>query len=617
VGKSTFLRALELFYNPTPRITADDFYGGDITNELVVRITYRDLPAEAIARFSPYVQGSLLAVERVFRATSGRANAPYFGEILRHSAFQTVRKSFLAGDRAATAKSHYAALRGSELYSTLPGWSTIASAEESLAQWEMVHPELCAAARDDGLFFGFNTGGRGDLSWFTRLLYIPAVRDAIDDAQEGRGSVLSSLMDLLVRKAVATRPEIIRLKARSQLLYQRAFNPGSIPELVELGDQLTATLRSLVPDAEVQLSWNPLMQIELPLPTADVKVIEEGYPSAIERTGHGLQRAFIMTVLQHLTIAQASGLDVTGQGAAGEGAILPSLVLVIEEPELYQHPNRQRHFARTLNELADGISKGVAERTQVLYGTHSPLFVSIDAIHRVRLLRRVGEIVGHPKVTRVVSTRLDEIARTLWDADNQPSPEYSGATLLPRLRAVMNSAMSEGFFADTVVLVEGEDDRAALLGVAQCLGHDLESRGITIIPCGGKTCLDRPFVVFTKLSIPVYMIWDGDKGAAEAKPNDNHRLLRLVGGELEDWPSRVADRFACFEVDLETTLRTELTPLLYDSLLTSCQQEFGIPKKKHAQKNPYVVAQIVEQARLHGGSCPTIEAIVAKLVEML
>jgi putative ATP-dependent endonuclease of the OLD family len=93
----------------------------------------------------------------------------------------------------------------------------------------------------------------------------------------------------------------------------------------------------------------------------------------------------------------------------------------------------------------------------------------------------------------------------------------------------MTPWMSEGFFADVAVLVEGEDDRAAILGAARVLGKDPESDGIAIIPCGGKTNLDRPAAIFRELGIPVYVVWDSDHGSDDARPEYNHLLLRLLG----------------------------------------------------------------------------------------
>ncbi|MGB5872377.1 MAG: TOPRIM nucleotidyl transferase/hydrolase domain-containing protein, partial [Bacteroidota bacterium] len=295
---------------------------------------------------------------------------------------------------------------------------------------------------------------------------------------------------------------------------------------------------------------------------------------------------------------------------------LPNLVLAIEEPELYQHPNRQRHMARVLHELASGMTPGVAEKTQVIYSTHSPLFVGIDRIEKIRLLRRVADSPGKPNVTRVVSTTLDNVARKLWEADGSPGTEYTGETLAPRLVAVMTPWMSEGFFSEVAVLVEGEDDRAAILGVAKSKGIDLESREICVIPCGGKTNIDKPAAIFRLLGIPCYLVWDGDKGTNNAKPEDNQRLMRLLGQEPEEWPSVLEDLFTCFEKDLESTMRSELGGERFDELLTDCMKEYCFRKKKHAMKSPHVVERIVVGSLEKGAECKTLSCLVDKIVKL-
>jgi hypothetical protein len=145
---------------------------------------------------------------------------------------------------------------------------------------------------------------------------------------------------------------------------------------------------------------------------------------------------------------------------------------------------------------------------------------------------------------------------------------------------------------------------------------DLESAGFSIIPCGGKTSLDRPSAIFRELGIPVYVIWDGDKGEKDAKPADNHRLLRLMGEPVEDWPNFVKDKCACFSVDLETTLREELKPNNFDKWLAECQTEFAIAKQKHAMKNPFVIASILKKARDAKIESATLKAIIEKIVAL-
>jgi predicted ATP-dependent endonuclease of OLD family len=166
------------------------------------------------------------------------------------------------------------------------------------------------------------------------------------------------------------------------------------------------------------------------------------------------------------------------------------------------------------------------------------------------------------------------------------------------------------------VLVEGEDDRAAILGVAASMGHDLDSDGISVIPCSGKNNLDRPLVIFRCLGIPVYAIWDGDQGEADAKPEENRKLLRLLGQLEEDWPCGVKDQYACFKVTLETTLGEEIGKDLFDRLLSDAQGQLGISKKEDALKNPVVLHRIIEKASADGKSSATLEGIVEKIIAL-
>ena len=619
-GKSTFLRALEVFYTTAPRIDLEDFYNRETPNEIVIGITFKDLSSEAKELFSSYLQGEKLTVERVFSWQEGKVTGKYHGSSLQNPEFQSTRDGLAIKDRGATAKQAYTSLRAKPGYAELPAWSNIPAVEPSLRQWEAANPMKCARRRDDGQFFGFGEVGQGYLGKFTRFLFIPAVRDAANDSAEGRGSVLSDLMDLVVRSVLANKDAVKNLKENTQRQYKEILDPSKLTELTDLSAQMTTTLKLFVPDAAVELLWLPLGQIEIPMPKADVKLVEDGFKSAVMRTGHGLQRAFILTLLQHLAFAQTQSTAEVIETKEGESKVavrkLPNLVLAIEEPELYQHPNRQRHLAKILMQLSSGKTPGVADKTQIIYGTHSPLFVGIDRIEQIRLFRKVNGEATKPKISKIVRTSLDRIAEIIWTADGASGSKYTGETLLPRLQAIMTPWMSEGFFADAAVLVDGEDDRAAIRGMASLMKVDLESAGFSIIPCGGKASLDRPCAIFRELGIPVYVIWDGDKGERDANQEDNHRLLRLMGEREEDWPNFVKDKCACFSVDLETTLRHELEPENFDKWLAECQTAFAILKRKHAMKNPFVITSVLQKARDAKLESATLKSIVERIIAL-
>ena len=616
-GKSSFLRALEMFYDPKAAVTAEDFYAEDTIQEIEIAVTFTDLGTEEKSLFAPYLDGDDLTVARVF-SLSAKKSGTYHGMKLQNSDFANVRN---AGGKTET-RNEYNEVRNSPAYSSLPTVRSADQVEEELKKWEAANPGSCTRMRDDGQFFGFTEVANGYLGRHTRFIHIPAVRDASDDATEGKGSCVTEIMDLVVRRTLASRKDFVALKDDTQKKYREIMDPAKLTELSGLQTQLSDTLRYYAPEANVSMEWAKLVDIDFPLPKAEVKLHEDGYKSSVQRTGHGLQRAFIMTMLQHLVAAK--GVEAaTEEGFASQVEIpergepqLPGLVLAIEEPELYQHPSRQRHMASVLLKLSQGTIPGVAKRTQVLYSTHSPLFVGLDRFEQIRLLRKADDVAGKPGVTKAVEAELYAVAEEVWVAGGSQGSKYTADTLRPRLQAVMTPWVNEGFFADVAVLVEGEDDRAAILGVAVAMGHNFDSDGISVIPCMGKNNLDRPLVIFRRLGIPVYVIWDGDHGRKDARAEDNHRLLRLLGQSEEDWPCGVTDRHACFKRELETTLAEEIGKDLFDRLLEEAQGQLGIAKKKDALKNPVVLQWIVKGAFTGGKTSGTLQDIVENIVAL-
>ncbi|HQS96253.1 MAG TPA: hypothetical protein PK823_07125 [Novosphingobium sp.] len=125
--------------------------------------------------------------------------------------------------------------------------------------------------------------------------------------------------------------------------YQALVSAENMPELGTLAGTLTTDLRGLYQDAEVSLNWREIGEMPVPLPMADVFLKDDGFGGPVDRQGHGLQRAFIFTLLQHLArTAVPEAEEPTAEGEAGDdgaaapvaiGAQAPTLILAIEEPE--------------------------------------------------------------------------------------------------------------------------------------------------------------------------------------------------------------------------------------------------------------------------------------------
>ena len=413
-GKSSFLSALELFYNRTASVTSEDFYDEDVTQDIEIIVTYSNLNAEAKGLFAPYLNEDRLAVGRVFSDPQSGKSGTYHGMRLQNPDFTDIRTT--AG---ALPKRHkYNEIRDTPNYALLPSATSVEAVLQALAEWEAQNPGQCKPLRDGGQFFGFTQGAQGYLGRYTKFIYVPAVRDALDDAIEKRGSSVTEIMDLAVRSALAKRNDVEEFKQRTQDEYRAVMNPQHLTELEDLAYDLSKTLQSYVPDAKVLLHWSELSDVPIPMPEAEVKLMEDDYESRVERTGHGLQRAFIITMLQHLNSARTGSAgsedgttEVKEAGPKTTNVQLPSLVLAIEEPELYQHPSRQRHLASVLLNLAKGAIPGVAENTQVIYATHSPLFVGLD---RARAgLTKFASYARFPEA--VVGQGLLNSRRLIWN----------------------------------------------------------------------------------------------------------------------------------------------------------------------------------------------------------
>ncbi len=616
-GKSSFLSALDLFYNPSASITPADFYSEDTTQDIEITVSFGGLSNEAKEFFSAYIDNELMTIVRVFTLTPGKSSGTYHGMRLQNPDFGEIKNA--GGARDIRAK--YNEIKAKEEYENLPAANSAEAVRTALAEWESHFPERCTFLRDDGRFFGFTRVAQGYLGKFTRFIHIPAVRNAQEDATESRGAPITEIMNLIVRSALSERQELTDYKEETQNKYRQIMDPNNLTELVNLEEELSSTLKSYVPEASVLLKWSEFQEVTIPMPQAQVKLLEDGYESTVDRTGHGLQRAFIVTMLQHLVAARGSTAQTEEETLVQEenesttesaqSLQMPSIVLAIEEPELYQHPSRQRHLASVLLKLANGTIPGVAEKTQVVYTTHSPLMVGLDRFSQIRVLRKSVREDDKPKCTQLKKADMDKVADTLWKANGSTGDKYTAETLSPRLQAIMTPWMNEGFFADKVVLVEGEDDRAAILATSASMGHDFDSLGISVIPCFGKRNLDRPLVIFRQLGIPVYVVWDGDFAGNDPRPEDNRYLLRLLNQAEEDWPNFVLCSSTCFETDLEQTLENELGKELLEMLSSKAQEELGI-----SGKNPAVFREIVNGAYSQGKTSKTLENVVERIITL-
>lgn len=618
-GKSSILKAIEKFYSTSKSCDADDFFGRDQGQSIEIELTFHQLGDQEVAAFENRVRDGKLVVTRIF--DGGASSGRYQGLVPQIADFVAIRMHTGATPKRAA----YNALReNNPLYADLPNAGSAAAVDQALRDWEANHPDQLVLLPDDGQFFGFQNNSRGKLQRHTSFVFIPAVREASADAADSKTSVIGKLLELLVRSQIFQRPDILAFKAQMTEAYQALVSAENMPELGALAGTLTADLRGLYQDAEVSLNWREIGEMPVPLPMADVFLKDDGFGGPVDRQGHGLQRAFIFTLLQHLArtaVPEADDAPVEGDVGGGDGAPAaaavqaPTLILAIEEPELYQHPTKQRHFAEVLRGLSSGTLPGVQGYTQVIFGSHSPMFISMGKADEIRLTRRSPCADSELKQCTLQALDLGIVAQKLEQGWGKPAGTFSAETLMPRLH-ILGAELAEGFFANGVILVEGRSDKAALTATARMLGVSFEAAGIAILSAEGKANLDRPYVIFRELGIPTFMLWDCDQQLVESKrtPATDLALSKLAKPDdhFDAAPTHdlITDCYAHFEKTLEHKLKDDLTPEVHAACLAAACEPFGVHPNNDTQKIPEVVYQTILRAREHGRESDMLKNLV-------
>ena len=517
-GKSTVLTALNVFFRETENLPTDlshleqeDFHCKDTEALIRITVTFCDLSDEAQDDFSDYVRQGRLVVTAAatFDEASGTAQVKQYGQRLGMTALRPFFEALDGGKKVGELKDIYNVLRGT--YPDLPVPGTKDAMVAALRDFEEARPEECELIPSEDQFYGFSKGANR-LARHVQWVYVPAVKDATSEQVEARNSALGKLLARTVRSKTNFDETIKTLRSQMQQQYQELLD-GNQHALDDISSALQLRIAEWAhPDARLRLQWkqDPEKSVRVEEPWAHILAGEGDFEGELARFGHGLQRSYLLALLQEL-----AGTD----DAAG-----PTLILACEEPELYQHPPQARHLAAVLNTLSQG-------NAQVIVSTHDPLFVSGQGFEDVRMIRKdTGQ--RHSAVSHM---SFDEIAQAVAAATGEQPVKPEGT--LAKIHQALQPALNEMFFTRRLILVEGLEDIAYLLSCLNLLDKANEFRrlGGHIVAANGKSELLQPLVIARHMGIPTYVIFDADadkpdKNGSQAKhEKDNCALLTLLG----------------------------------------------------------------------------------------
>ncbi len=603
-GKSTVLCALNIFFRETGHSATDltclqeeDFHKKDTDSPIIVTVTFNDLSEEAQADFADYYrQGELVvSAKATFDSHTAKATVQQIGQRKGMTAFRAFFEAESANEPVTQLRTLYSQLRTT--YSELPAPGTKAAMIENLYAYESDRPNDCDLIPSSDQFYGFSRGSNR-LAKYVQWVFIPAVKDANTEQIEGKDTALGKLLSRTVRAKSNFSDQVQALQAKTAVEYQELMDNNE-HALIDLSDSLMGRLTEWAhPDVSLKLQWkrDDAKSVRVEEPLAEIVAGEGFFEGRLSRFGHGLQRCYLLALLQELA-------------SSGE-TDNPTLILGFEEPELFQHPPQAQHLSDVLQGLTE-------QGSQVIVCTHSPYFVSGNGFQDMRIIKK-SHSTSHSEVNQV---SLEELADIVSRATGEQLLLPAGQ--LAKIHQALQPSLNEMFFTPFLLLVEGLEDVAYITTCLHLSGRwsDWRRLGGHMVSVGGKSNLIQPLAAAKLLYIPTFVVFDSDahspdrSGSHTKHIKDNTALLRLCGHVGEE-PMPIT---TCWGNGL-TMWKSEMGQVVaedygyerWQQLSEKADQKYGHAGGLH--KNSLHIAEMLEAAWNLYGPAKSLEGLCTSLI---
>lgn len=611
-GKSTILRALDFLFNPsTKKINEESFCGKRTAAPIEVEGLFVELTKEEAEQLAAYTRddGSFhLKRTATYVSSSGTGDeegdeAEDEVKILAHYCKPQPRADWLNPAKVTGKaiddwwKSKETLVQNGQSFATFVGGT-----KPKVGDWKEKAAEFAAkylTPNDYEDAWTANPQGYANVLKATlpHFVLIPAVRDAADESKVTRTSPFGRLIYEIVKNMDATIRDSLGTKLRETTrLLNREGKHERAKGVADVESTIKRFLSELMP-ADLELEFQaPTLEVLLTTPKI---FVDDGFRGSVEGKGHGLQRAVIFSILRAYAQLVTQRAD----------AHRRTLILGVEEPELYMHPTAQRTIRTVLRAIADGGD-------QVLFSTHSPLLVDVayfDEIIRCENPERKAED-GHGRARRFqlpMQLMIEDIEER-W-------PNLKGSISHESMREQYGHAYTlsrnEGFFAKSLILVEGPTETYAIPIYAAAMGHDLDALSIGVIECGNKAQIDRLYRIFNELGIACYVVFDFDRDNEDKdRIRESKELLALVCAPVVDSPTAATVEAQCayFVNTWEDDLSAEIDD--YTSLKTEARKSLGIKQDGKPLVARFIARKLTK--RTPSFIPPTVKRIVEMAVKV-
>jgi CRISPR-associated exonuclease Cas4 len=482
-GKSNILSALLFFFGEIKHQDLDFNKG---SQELHVEISFNGLDESDKTTFRKY-----LTSDNKIRV---RKSAYISGSFEYHGYIENPAEEYLQESNAASfAKREIAETL--PFHPFLPATGRLSKQDIIDAQIQYINQNregiVFSYELEESNFLGLKSVAKGI---FGNVYFIPAIKDASEDFSSKESSAFGKLFSGIIQSMSDnnsdwkdTKEKLVSLFGSLNLHDENGqHNPSRPAELSSFEELISLELES----------WGARINVEISPPNIDdvfkanTQVwVDDGVRTDIRRKGHGLQRAMVFALIKVL-----SNQSTPEDQASSSRSASDSSYFILEEPELYLHPQAQRAMFDSLIDLSNS-------NNQVALCTHSSALISVENYKSICMVRKESEIVG---------TEIRQCTEDIFTGDKKK--DFS-------LSYWINPDRSELFFAKRVLLVEGQTEKIIIPRLAKKL--DIFKHEYTLVDCGSKANIPLYCLLLNKFNIPYIAIYDKDHQTRKSEQDLN------------------------------------------------------------------------------------------------
>lgn len=383
---------------------------------------------------------------------------------------------------------------------------TKSSSEDKLPKgWEKDFAEALEYQVDQEPIFEENPGGfpSNVNSKLPKVIRIPSLVNVSDFDYKDKGtSVLSECLSLLFDDLLAQSNLASDIQAKLTEL-ETQMNPSTEGSLIKkLTVDVNEIIASVFPACGIDIKPNLQNLSDILKPKYEVSLFSN-VSTKIDKQGTGLIRTTAFAMLRyHSNLRKERNLETR------------PILVAFEEPEIYLHP-------AAANLLRDTIY-ALGSTDQIVCNTHSPWMIDLTQ----EPLSLTKMVYANDETISCVNYGLTSAFAQLPEDDKQRV----------KMLQLFDDEVSRVFFADRVVVVEGDTELLAIKNTLKVIPDNLR-KGILaktqIIRARGKASIISLVKYLHDLNIFPYVMHDRDQGVAGAvvfnQPiadavNDNTRL---------------------------------------------------------------------------------------------